>query len=47
MKKILLIEDDADLFSLLKYNLEKEGFSLTGRRPARAPSNCAARCGPT
>ena len=30
MKKILLIEDDADLFSLLKYNLEKEGYSLTG-----------------
>jgi DNA-binding response OmpR family regulator len=25
-----LIEDDTDLFSLLKYNLEKEGFSLTG-----------------
>ena len=30
MKKILLIEDDADLFSLLKYNLEKEGFSMSG-----------------
>jgi DNA-binding response OmpR family regulator len=30
MKKILLIEDDTDLLSLLKYNLEKEGFSLTG-----------------
>jgi len=30
MKKILLIEDDADLFALLKYNLEKEGFSMTG-----------------
>lgn len=30
MKKILLIEDDSDLFSLLKYNLEKEGFTLTG-----------------
>ena len=30
MKKILLIEDDADLFSLLQYNLEKEGFALTG-----------------
>ena len=30
MKKILLIEDDTDLFSLLKYNLEKEGFSLNG-----------------
>src|ERR1700720_4868486 len=30
MKKILIIEDDADLFALLKYNLEKEGFSLRG-----------------
>ena len=30
MKKILLIEDDADLFSLLKYNLEKEGFTMAG-----------------
>src|ERR1700734_2133837 len=30
MKKILLIEDDSDLFSLLKYNLEKEGFALSG-----------------
>src|SRR5271165_884405 len=30
MKKILLIEDDSDLYSLLKYNLEKEGFSMTG-----------------
>ena len=28
--RILLIEDDTDLFALLKYNLEKEGFSLTG-----------------
>ena len=30
MKKILLIEDDSDLFALLQYNLEKEGFALTG-----------------
>src|SRR5262245_43063649 len=30
MKKILLIEDDADLFALLKYNITKEGFALTG-----------------
>lgn len=30
MKKILLIEDDSDLFSLLQYNLEKEGFGMTG-----------------
>src|ERR1051325_4248276 len=35
MKKILLIEDDADLFSLLKYNLEKEGFTLTGLQTGR------------
>src|SRR6202140_644314 len=35
MKKILLIEDDADLFSLLKYNLEKEGFSMSGLQTGR------------
>lgn len=35
MKKILLIEDDADLFSLLQYNLEKEGFLLTGQQTGR------------
>src|SRR5689334_7002368 len=35
MKKIFLIEDDADLYSLLKYNLEKEGFSMTGLQTGR------------
>lgn len=35
MKKILLIEDDTDLYSLLKYNLEKEGYSLTGLQTGR------------
>src|SRR3954467_11672336 len=35
MKKILLIEDDSDLFALLKYNLEKEGFSLTGMQTGK------------
>ncbi len=30
MKKIVLIEDDADLFALLKYNLEKEGYQVVG-----------------
>jgi DNA-binding response OmpR family regulator len=35
MKKILLIEDDADLFSLLKYNLEKEGFSMSGQQTGK------------
>ena len=35
VKKILLIEDDSDLFALLKYNLEKEGFTLTGQQTGR------------
>jgi DNA-binding response OmpR family regulator len=30
MKKIVLIEDDADLFGLLQYNLERESFSFAG-----------------
>ena len=28
MKKIVLIEDDSDLYALLKYNLEKEGYEV-------------------
>src|SRR5678815_3066176 len=35
MKKIVLIEDDADLFALLKYNLEKEGFAMAGSQTGR------------
>jgi DNA-binding response OmpR family regulator len=35
MRKILLIEDDTDLFALLKYNLEKEGFVLTGSQTGK------------
>jgi DNA-binding response OmpR family regulator len=35
MKKILLIEDDADLYALLQYNLEKEGFVLTGSQTGK------------
>ncbi len=35
MQKIALIEDDADLFMLLKYNLEKEGFRFTGAQTGR------------
>src|SRR5579884_2539457 len=30
MKKILLIEDDDDIFTLVQYNLEKEGFAFGG-----------------
>lgn len=35
MRKIVLIEDDADLFSLVKYNLEKEGFAVAGSHNGR------------
>jgi DNA-binding response OmpR family regulator len=35
MKTVVLIEDDADLFSLLKYNLEKEGFRFTGAQTGK------------
>jgi len=30
MRKIVLVEDDADLHALVKYNLEKEGFAVVG-----------------
>jgi DNA-binding response OmpR family regulator len=30
MRKIGLVEDDADLYALVKYNLEKEGFAVVG-----------------
>jgi DNA-binding response OmpR family regulator len=35
MKKILLIEDDADLYSLIQYNLEKEGFQFVGAQTGK------------
>jgi DNA-binding response OmpR family regulator len=35
MRKIALIEDDADLFQLVKYNLEKEGFTVVGANTGR------------
>jgi DNA-binding response OmpR family regulator len=35
MRKILLIEDDADLFALLKYNLEKEGYLFVGSQTGK------------
>ena len=46
MKKIVLIEDDADLFSLLKYNLEKEGFSLTGSQTGKGALDLCRRTRP-
>ena len=35
MKKIVLIEDDSDLFALVKYNLEKEGFAMAGSQTGK------------
>lgn len=35
MKKIVLIEDDADLFALVKYNLENEGFAVAGSQTGK------------
>ena len=46
MRKILLIEDDADLFALLKYNLEKEGFAVTGLQTARGAIELARQLKP-
>lgn len=35
MKRILLIEDDTDLFNLVEYNLEKEGFAFVGSKTGK------------
>ena len=35
MKKIVLIEDDSDLFALIRYNLEKEGFAFAGSQTGK------------
>lgn len=43
MKKIVLIEDDADLFALLKYNLEKEGFSMVGAQTGKGAIDLCRR----
>ncbi len=41
MRKIALMEDDADLYALVKYNLEKEGFAFVGAQTGEALSTCA------
>src|ERR1700721_4381709 len=46
MKKIVLIEDDADLFALLKYNVEKEGFVLNGLQSGRGALDLCRRVRP-
>ena len=43
MKKIVVIEDDADLYALLKYNLEKEGFVFAGSQTGRGALDLCRR----
>lgn len=43
MKKIVIIEDDADLFALLKYNLEKEGFAVSGAQTGKGAIDLCRR----
>jgi DNA-binding response OmpR family regulator len=42
----VLIEDDADLYALLKYNLEKEGFSIAGSQTGRGAIDLCRRVRP-
>lgn len=42
-KKIAVIEDDADLFALLKYNLSKEGFAVVGAQTGRGAADLCRR----
>jgi len=43
MKKIVLIEDDQDLYSLVEYNLEKEGFAVEGSQTGRGALDLCRR----
>src|SRR5258708_18981830 len=43
MKKIVLIEDDSDLYSLVQYNLEKEGFSVAGSQTGKGALDLCRR----
>ena len=43
MKKIVLIEDDQDLYSLIQYNLEKEGFAVAGSQTGRGALDLCRR----
>jgi len=45
-KRIVLIEDDSDLYALLKYNLEKEGFSFAGSQTGRGATDLCRRVRP-
>ena len=43
MKKIVLREDDSDLYSLIQYNLEKEGFTMAGAQTGKGAIDLCRR----
>jgi DNA-binding response OmpR family regulator len=43
MKKIVLIEDDQDLYSLVEYNLAKEGFVVAGSQTGKGALDLCRR----
>src|SRR3954465_14924491 len=43
MKKIVLIEDDADLYSLIQYTLTKEGFAFVGSQTGKGAIDICLR----
>jgi DNA-binding response OmpR family regulator len=45
-RKILLIEDDADLYNLLEYNLVKEGFQMEGSQTGKGALELCRRAKP-
>jgi DNA-binding response OmpR family regulator len=46
VKKVVIVEDDADLFSLLKYNLQKEGFDVHGLQTGKGALELCAQVQP-
>jgi DNA-binding response OmpR family regulator len=45
-KKVVLIEDDADLYELIRYNLAKEGFQVSGSRTGKESVEICERSRP-
>src|SRR5450755_3224664 len=43
MRKVALVEDDADLYALIKYNLEREGFAVAGTQTGRGEVDLCRR----
>src|ERR1700675_91859 len=43
MKKISLIEDDTDLYNLVQYNLDKEGFQVVGSQTGKGALDLCRR----